>query len=278
MNRDRGLLNRIGGVFSDNPTSEHDLELAAGAKIAAAADATDLRERARGQHHCDAHLDVPDRRVRTGRGALPAVHHRALHDHTTSPYSHASMIRVGIIGASGYTGAELLRLCAQHPSFEVVYATGDTQAGIRAAVAVPQPGGALPDLVFEDVRSRPRRGPRPRVPRPSARGEHGARPAAGRHGRLRGRPLGGLPAEGRVAVPRVVRLHPRPARAAGRGRVRAARAASRRVAGRGAGRHARLPRHGGHPGAGAAGACRADRRPRASWSTASPASAAPAGR
>jgi uncharacterized membrane protein len=46
MNRDRGLLNRIGGMFSDNPTSEHDLELAAGAKIAAAADATDLRERA----------------------------------------------------------------------------------------------------------------------------------------------------------------------------------------------------------------------------------------
>ncbi|MBI4933258.1 MAG: DUF4230 domain-containing protein [Actinobacteria bacterium] len=46
MNRDRGLLNRIGGLFSDNPTSEHDLELAAESKLAAAAAATDLQQRA----------------------------------------------------------------------------------------------------------------------------------------------------------------------------------------------------------------------------------------
>lgn len=46
MNRDRGLLNRIGGMFSDNPTSEQGLELAAEGKIAAAAAATDLRDRA----------------------------------------------------------------------------------------------------------------------------------------------------------------------------------------------------------------------------------------
>jgi N-acetyl-gamma-glutamyl-phosphate reductase len=43
------------------------------------------------------------------------------------------MVRVGIIGASGYTGAELLRLCAAHPELEVVVATGDTMAGTRAA-------------------------------------------------------------------------------------------------------------------------------------------------
>jgi len=42
MNRDRGLLNRIGGMFNDNPTSEHSLELAATAKMAAAAQQTDL--------------------------------------------------------------------------------------------------------------------------------------------------------------------------------------------------------------------------------------------
>jgi len=42
------------------------------------------------------------------------------------------MLRVGIIGASGYTGAELLRLCAQHPELDVVYATGDSQAGTKA--------------------------------------------------------------------------------------------------------------------------------------------------
>ncbi len=59
------------------------------------------------------------------------------------------MVRVGIIGASGYTGAELLRLSAQHPDFEVVFATGDTQAGTRAASLYPSLAGKYPDLVFE---------------------------------------------------------------------------------------------------------------------------------
>ena len=38
-------------------------------------------------------------------------------------------IRVGIAGVSGYGGGELLRLCAGHPSFEVVYAAGESSAG-----------------------------------------------------------------------------------------------------------------------------------------------------
>lgn len=59
------------------------------------------------------------------------------------------MTRVGIIGASGYTGAELLRSCAQHPDFEVVYATGDTQAGTRAADLYPSLAAYYPDLVFQ---------------------------------------------------------------------------------------------------------------------------------
>jgi hypothetical protein len=46
MNRDRGIINRISGVFSDNPTSEQGLEQVAADKIGAAAAATDLRERA----------------------------------------------------------------------------------------------------------------------------------------------------------------------------------------------------------------------------------------
>ncbi len=61
----------------------------------------------------------------------------------------AETLRVGIIGASGYTGAELLRLCAMHPQFDVVYATGDTQAGTPAAELYPSLRGAYPDLVFE---------------------------------------------------------------------------------------------------------------------------------
>lgn len=59
------------------------------------------------------------------------------------------MTRVGIIGASGYTGAELLRICAQHPHFELAYATGDTQAGVRAASLYPSLAAKYPDLVFE---------------------------------------------------------------------------------------------------------------------------------
>ncbi len=47
MNRDRGVLNRIGGLFSDSPTSEHALQAAAVEKIAAAAEASGLRDRAR---------------------------------------------------------------------------------------------------------------------------------------------------------------------------------------------------------------------------------------
>lgn len=58
------------------------------------------------------------------------------------------MIQVGIIGASGFTGAELLRLSAQHPDLEVRVATGDTQAGTRAADLYPSLAAAHPGLVF----------------------------------------------------------------------------------------------------------------------------------
>ena len=59
------------------------------------------------------------------------------------------MLRVGIIGASGFTGAELLRLAAQHPQFEVAVATADSQAGVAAADLYPGLGGAYPGLVFD---------------------------------------------------------------------------------------------------------------------------------
>jgi len=59
-------------------------------------------------------------------------------------------LSVGIIGASGYTGAELMRLCAQHPSFVLNYATGDTQAGTLASSLYPSVTAAYPNLVFEE--------------------------------------------------------------------------------------------------------------------------------
>ncbi|HSB86655.1 MAG TPA: N-acetyl-gamma-glutamyl-phosphate reductase [Ilumatobacteraceae bacterium] len=61
------------------------------------------------------------------------------------------MNRVAIIGASGYTGAELLRLCAQHPQFEVVLATGDTRAGTPVASLYPSLAARYPDLMFTEL-------------------------------------------------------------------------------------------------------------------------------
>lgn len=58
------------------------------------------------------------------------------------------MVRIGIIGASGFTGAELLRLAAGHPDLYVAVATGDTQAGTRVAELYPSLAAAYPDLVF----------------------------------------------------------------------------------------------------------------------------------
>ena len=59
------------------------------------------------------------------------------------------MTSVGIIGASGYTGAELLRLCAQHPQLDVRVATGDSQAGNRIAALYPSLAAAYGDQPFE---------------------------------------------------------------------------------------------------------------------------------
>lgn len=58
------------------------------------------------------------------------------------------VIDVGIIGASGYTGAELLRLCAAHPDLRVVFATGDSQAGTALAELYPSLAAAYPELTF----------------------------------------------------------------------------------------------------------------------------------
>lgn len=58
------------------------------------------------------------------------------------------MIKIGIIGASGFTGAELLRLAATHPNLDVVFATGDSQAGVRVAELYPHLAAAYPNLSF----------------------------------------------------------------------------------------------------------------------------------
>jgi len=59
------------------------------------------------------------------------------------------MYRVGIVGASGYTGAELLRLCFEHPQLELVWAMGETQAGTEVADLYPSLAAAYPRMRFE---------------------------------------------------------------------------------------------------------------------------------
>lgn len=66
-----------------------------------------------------------------------------------------SVAKVGILGASGYTGAELLRLLAQHPRAEVSVLTADRSAGKPMGAVFPQFaygnfGSSLPSLVKND--------------------------------------------------------------------------------------------------------------------------------
>jgi len=55
---------------------------------------------------------------------------------------------IGIIGASGFTGAELLRLLTAHDGIDVAVVTGDTQAGTAVADLYPGLAAAYPDLVY----------------------------------------------------------------------------------------------------------------------------------
>ncbi|MES0872924.1 N-acetyl-gamma-glutamyl-phosphate reductase [Sinimarinibacterium thermocellulolyticum] len=58
------------------------------------------------------------------------------------------MIKVGIVGGTGYTGAELLRLLAQHPQAQVSVLTSRKEAGERADALFPHLRGQT-DLHFE---------------------------------------------------------------------------------------------------------------------------------
>lgn len=60
-------------------------------------------------------------------------------------------MQIGVAGASGYLGAELLRLLAAHPGFEVAVAQGDSSAGIEVATLYPNLAPAYGDLVFSPL-------------------------------------------------------------------------------------------------------------------------------
>ena len=49
----------------------------------------------------------------------------------------SNRIRIGILGASGYTGAELIRLLAHHPNAEMTLLTADRNAGQTLGAVLP---------------------------------------------------------------------------------------------------------------------------------------------
>jgi N-acetyl-gamma-glutamyl-phosphate reductase len=60
-------------------------------------------------------------------------------------------MRIGVLGATGYAGSELLRLCVSHPDLKVLVAGGSSSAGRRLADHIPSLAGAYPDLVVSET-------------------------------------------------------------------------------------------------------------------------------
>jgi N-acetyl-gamma-glutamyl-phosphate reductase len=59
--------------------------------------------------------------------------------------------RAAVVGGSGYTGAELLRLLAGHPEIEVVLVTADSNAGAHVGDLYPSLAVAYEGLTYESV-------------------------------------------------------------------------------------------------------------------------------
>ena len=52
-------------------------------------------------------------------------------------YMYKPKINVGIVGGTGYTGSELLRLLAAHPQVEIKVITSRSEAGINVNKMFP---------------------------------------------------------------------------------------------------------------------------------------------
>jgi len=59
------------------------------------------------------------------------------------------MIKVGVVGGTGYTGVELLRLLAQHPEVELVAVTSRSESGLPVSEMFPNLRGYV-DIPFSD--------------------------------------------------------------------------------------------------------------------------------
>ena len=67
------------------------------------------------------------------------------------------MIKVGVVGGTGYTGVELLRILASHPQVQVAAITSRAEAGVKVADHFPSLRGRY-DLAFTDPAAAPLKG------------------------------------------------------------------------------------------------------------------------
>ena len=65
--------------------------------------------------------------------------------------STSHSVKIAVLGASGYTGGELLRLIAAHPQMELVVATADKSVGASLPSLFPSLASVLPGLTLESV-------------------------------------------------------------------------------------------------------------------------------
>lgn len=62
--------------------------------------------------------------------------------------TNQSRFRVGVLGGSGYIGAELLRLVAGHPELDIAHATANSNVGATVAEQYPSLAGEYPALTY----------------------------------------------------------------------------------------------------------------------------------
>jgi len=67
------------------------------------------------------------------------------------------LIKAGVVGGTGYTGVELLRILAAHPEVEVTAITSRAEAGVKVADYFPSLRGRY-DLAFSDPAKAPLKG------------------------------------------------------------------------------------------------------------------------
>ena len=97
------------------------------------------------------------RRSRAAVAARPGPPvRRSVIDHASLHASEdtAIMIKVGIVGGTGYTGVELLRLLAQHPEVELTAITSRKETGMPVAEMYPSLRGRV-SLAFSDPATAP---------------------------------------------------------------------------------------------------------------------------